>query len=133
MKRKLTADEAEFPVATGGRIPWRVAELAYIEYAKRYGRDQSLERLAERGGFHVNELDALLPEWRRLVLVSQEYADTLRTVADHLEFMIRYRHREAHNGDIYRGGDFEACPLCAEVRTAIVAARKTLAEIAKGD
>lgn len=53
-----------FPVVRGGQIPWAVAELAYIAYAERFGRDQSLERLAHRGGFHADELDELLPDWR---------------------------------------------------------------------
>lgn len=45
-------------------IPWDVAERAYAEYARRYGRAQSIERLAERGGLSVGELDDLLPSWR---------------------------------------------------------------------
>lgn len=45
-------------------VPWRIAELAYSVYASRYGRSQSLERLAERGGFHAGEMDMLLPDWR---------------------------------------------------------------------
>ena len=46
------------------RVPWSIAELAYSVYASRYGRSQSLERLAERGGFHAGEMDDLLPDWR---------------------------------------------------------------------
>lgn len=41
-------------------IPWVVAEIAYIKYARRYGRSQSLERLAERGGFGRDEFLELL-------------------------------------------------------------------------
>lgn len=41
------------PVST---IPWWLAEIAYEFYAERYGRQQSLERLAERGGFGREEL-----------------------------------------------------------------------------
>lgn len=48
-------------------IPWSVAELAYSEYAKRHGSDQSLERLAQRGGFGAGEMDTLLPGWREMV------------------------------------------------------------------
>ena len=58
------ADQRRFPVISGGTIPWAVAELAYISYAQRSGSSQSLERLAERGGFGVEELDVLLPDWR---------------------------------------------------------------------
>lgn len=46
------------------RIPWSVAEIAYGAYAAKYGREQSLERLAERGGFYWGEMDDLHPEWR---------------------------------------------------------------------
>lgn len=58
-----------FPVMGDGRphpqtIPWPMAELAYSVYRYRHGSAQSLERLAERGGFGVSELDELLPSWR---------------------------------------------------------------------
>lgn len=43
-------------------IPWDVAERAYEGYLARFGRhhQQSLERLAERGGFGRDELVLLL-------------------------------------------------------------------------
>lgn len=41
-------------------IPWWLAEEAYKEYSKHYGTSQSLERLAERGGFGRQELINLL-------------------------------------------------------------------------
>lgn len=41
-------------------IPWWLAEEAYAFYAKRYGNGQTLERLAERGGFGREELLGLL-------------------------------------------------------------------------
>jgi hypothetical protein len=46
------------------KIPWSIAELAYSVYSHRYGRDQSLERLAQRGGFGAGEMDMFLPDWR---------------------------------------------------------------------
>lgn len=46
------------------RIPWSVAEKAYSVYASRYGKSQSLERLAERGGFGPGEMDDFYPNWR---------------------------------------------------------------------
>jgi hypothetical protein len=46
------------------RIPWSVAEKAFSVYSARYGRDQSLERMAERGGFGPGEMDLFLPGWR---------------------------------------------------------------------
>ena len=45
-------------------IPWSVAEKAYGIYAGRYGRSQSLEDLARRGGFGVTEMDLFYPPWR---------------------------------------------------------------------
>jgi len=41
-------------------IPWKFAAEAYEEYAARYGKQQSLERLAERGGFGAEEIIMLL-------------------------------------------------------------------------
>lgn len=46
------------------RIPWSVAEKAYSVYTARYGRGQSLERIAERGGFYAEEMDLFMPNWR---------------------------------------------------------------------
>lgn len=46
------------------QIPWDVAELAYSVYSARFGRGQSLERIAERGGFSPNEMDDFVPNWR---------------------------------------------------------------------
>lgn len=41
-------------------IPWWVAQVAHRQYVREYGNIQSLERLAERGGFHWTELGMLL-------------------------------------------------------------------------
>lgn len=81
-----TLTENMFPIQTqrGAKahplwIPWSVAELAYSVYAGRYGKDQSLKRLAERGGFGPNEMDHFLPDWRErcdqlIVLRSERYS-----------------------------------------------------------
>lgn len=45
-------------------VPWHLADRAWLEYARRYGRGQSAERLAERGGFSEGELDLFCPGWR---------------------------------------------------------------------
>lgn len=42
------------------QIPWEHAEEAYKEYVARYGKDQSLERLAQRGGLGAEEIVELL-------------------------------------------------------------------------
>ncbi len=47
-------------------IPWSIAELAYSGYATKYGTDQSLKRLSERGGFGPEEMDEYVPNWREL-------------------------------------------------------------------
>jgi len=41
-------------------VPWWLAEIAYRHYVRLYGRAQSLERLAERGGFGRYELISLI-------------------------------------------------------------------------
>ena len=64
--------ERMFPVHSSGRnakphptrIPWSIADKAYSVYSARHGRQQSLERLAERGGFHPDEMDEFYPAWR---------------------------------------------------------------------
>ncbi len=63
-------DTRPFPVQSDGfvrgkgetarsAIPWWLAEIAYEHYHSRYP-GQSLERLAERGGFGRNELVGLI-------------------------------------------------------------------------
>ncbi len=48
-------------------IPWSVAEIAYAGYEAHCGRpSQTLERLAERGGFGNGEMDLFAPGWRKL-------------------------------------------------------------------
>ena len=47
-------------------VPWIVGEIAYNEYSRLYGKQQSLKRLAERAGFGQGEMDGLFPQWRRL-------------------------------------------------------------------
>jgi hypothetical protein len=49
-----------FPIQDVGAIPWSLAERAYQRYSQLYGTGQSLERLAERGGFGLAELGYLL-------------------------------------------------------------------------
>lgn len=44
-----------FPIQEAAPVRWELAERAYHEYVKHGGRGQSLERLAERGGFGLQE------------------------------------------------------------------------------
>ena len=49
-------------------ITWEAHLKAYEPYAKRYGRSQSAELIAERGGFGDCELDELYPEWEKHII-----------------------------------------------------------------
>ena len=49
----------------GKTVPWEVHGLAWEGYCRDYGSGcQSAERIAERGGFGVGEMDKYLPDWR---------------------------------------------------------------------
>jgi hypothetical protein len=43
-----------------GVISWAEHEEAWREYAERFGKNQSAERIAERGGFSYGELQMFL-------------------------------------------------------------------------
>lgn len=43
-----------------GTIAWTEHELAWSAYAQKYGRDQSAEVIAQRGGFGYRELQIFL-------------------------------------------------------------------------
>ena len=61
-------DNRPFPIQGGlpstgikpSTIPWWLAKIAHENYLKMYGGGQSLERMAERGGFGRTELVQLL-------------------------------------------------------------------------
>ncbi len=57
------------------KISWRLAARAYSAYVQRYGSSQSLERLAERGGFYWSELDEYVPGWRETKIHECECSD----------------------------------------------------------
>lgn len=46
-----------FPIQDGSSIPWSEAEKAYELYCCLFGTDQSLTRIAQRGGFGEGEID----------------------------------------------------------------------------
>lgn len=48
-----------FPIQGGGAVPWWLAEVAYEHYYEQWP-GQSLERMAERGGFGVSEIVGLI-------------------------------------------------------------------------
>lgn len=47
----------------GKSIPWRVHGMAWEAYARKYP-GQDAEKIAARGGFATQEMDAFLPGWR---------------------------------------------------------------------
>ena len=49
-------DEGRVVSPKSSTIPWWLAEIAYKGYSRVYDKSQSLERLAERGGFGRTEL-----------------------------------------------------------------------------
>lgn len=86
--------EARFPIMTSQdakphpmSVPWSIAELAYSVYAERYGASQSLERLAERGGFGACEMDMFLPDWRERCSEIQALAAEVKRLTDAMEFI----------------------------------------------
>jgi len=52
-----------FPIQHGLTISWEAAERAYLYYCKSCGGSQSLERLAERGGFGLFEYALFWHRW----------------------------------------------------------------------
>ena len=55
----MTDQAKRFPIQGGLTVSWVAAERAYRRYAELFGTDQSLERLAERGGFGLFEFAVL--------------------------------------------------------------------------
>ncbi len=68
-----------FPLmGDAGHIPWALADEAYLVYVTQGGRGQSLERLAQRGGFSVGEMDEFRPGWRPVAQEINILKDKLR-------------------------------------------------------
>lgn len=53
------AKKATFPMQNGPKIPWSLAEVLYAGYSACYGTDQSLDRIAQRGGFGWDEIASM--------------------------------------------------------------------------
>lgn len=56
--------ERRFPMQRGPSIPWSMAEIIYAGYTADYGTQQSLERLAQRGGFSWAEVEVIYKSHR---------------------------------------------------------------------
>lgn len=52
-------NERQFPMQNGPPIPWSLAEILYVGYSAQFENGQSLERLAERGGFGWGEIEEM--------------------------------------------------------------------------
>jgi len=67
-----------------GSIPYVLAEEAYAAYSKKYGSQQTLTRMGERGGFYAEELDEFIPGGRdRAIAIKLQYeASVARIAAD---------------------------------------------------
>ena len=76
--RSVEVDGGAMTQVPRSSVPWSVAEVAYKVYAALFGTEQSLERLAERGGFGRGELLWLLDGGRndRLLLKPSPLAAT---------------------------------------------------------
>lgn len=51
--------QQRFPIQRAGTVPWKEAEIAYRAYSSFFSKDQTLERLAQRGGFGIGEFCCL--------------------------------------------------------------------------
>lgn len=54
-----------FPMQDGPDIDWATAEKIYEIYSFLYGKSQTLERLAERGGFGWAEIEYITSEYKK--------------------------------------------------------------------
>ncbi len=54
-----------------GDIPWSMGARAYAAYSARYGTNQSIETLNQRGGFSPGEMDQFLPGWRDQIAAAE--------------------------------------------------------------
>lgn len=62
----MSDTDKDLPMLDGPSIPWSLAEKIYERYANRYGKEQSLKRLAERGGFGWAEVPFLFKSQPRI-------------------------------------------------------------------
>lgn len=62
---KINKLSRRFPIQDGPDIDWITAEKIYKMYSTLYGTSQSLERLAERGGFGWAEVKYITSEYKK--------------------------------------------------------------------
>jgi hypothetical protein len=54
---------ARFPMQDGPDVDWTTAEEIYKMYSYLFGTEQSLDRLAERGGFGWEEVSIIVKRY----------------------------------------------------------------------
>lgn len=59
LEAKLEAAEKSFPMQDGPAIPWKTAQIIFAGYSSLYGTNQSLDKLASRGGFGWAEVPSI--------------------------------------------------------------------------
>jgi hypothetical protein len=108
-------------------IPWGVAQRAYETYAARYGTSQSLDQLAQRGGWSPGEMDAFLPGWRDLAYpaVPPPAAPGLREALLHVASVIDALEPVGGMGDDEYRGFQEGIGAAYEAVIAVRALAKT--------
>ena len=52
------------PVQGAKPISWETHLLAWEAYDRKWRCGQTAERIAQRGGFAVSEMDEFVPDWR---------------------------------------------------------------------
>jgi len=62
---KAAACAKPFPMQGGPSIPWDLAENIYAAYAALFGTAQSIERMAQRGGFGWAEVETIGKDLKR--------------------------------------------------------------------
>lgn len=53
------------PMQDGPPLPWELAEVVYQAYSHQFGNSQSIDRIAERGGFGWAEVAEIFNRLRR--------------------------------------------------------------------
>lgn len=82
---KILADIRLFPIMDAPSIPWSV--IAPCEEQAKKNHDQTLERLAERGGLDAGEAVVVLQS-KRLRFIPEEHDECVRLLAE----IVRERH-----------------------------------------
>lgn len=101
--------ERGYPKPYPLQIPWSVAEKAYGVYASRYGKSQTLEHLADRGGFGPGEMDMFHPTWLEEVSEITNLNSTIEILVIAL--------KQAHNcATLKPDGTCDGCPVSEALR-----------------